>query len=193
GKDVSLRAEVESLLAAHEQAGGLMDEPVLQIASELLEDSVELKEGDYLDCYEIRSPLGRGGMGTVYKGVDTRLNRAVAIKVLAAEKVADSERKRRFIQESRAASSLNHPNIITVYDIGSEGDMDFIVMEYVSGKSLDQLIPRKGMRLNQVLKLAVQMADGIGKAHSAGIIHRDLKPSNVMVTDDGLVKILDFG
>ena len=99
--------------------------------------------------------------------------------------MSDPERKRRFIQEARAASALNHPNIITVYDIGSEGGTDFVVMEYVAGKTLDQLIPRKGMRLNEALKLAIQMADALAKAHSAGIVHRDLKPGNVMVTEDG--------
>ena len=132
-------------------------------------------------------------MGVVYKARDTRLKRSVAIKVLPAEQVSDPERKRRFIQEARAASALNHPNIITIHDIGSEGGIDFVVMEYVAGKTLDQLIPRKGLRLNETLKLAIQMADALAKAHSAGIIHRDLKPTNVMVTDDGLIKVLDFG
>ena len=132
-------------------------------------------------------------MGVVYKARDTRLNRSVAIKVLPADKVSDPERKRRFIQEARAASALNHPNIITLYDIGSESGIDFIVMEYVAGKTLDQRIPRKGMRLNEALKLAIQIADALAKAHSAGIIHRDLKPTNVMVTEDGVVKVLDFG
>ena len=132
-------------------------------------------------------------MGVVYKARDTRLKRSVAIKVLPADQVSDPERKRRFIQEARAASALNHPNIITIYDIGSEGGIDFVVMEYVAGKTLDQLIPRKGMRLNETLKLAVQMADALAKAHSAGIVHRDLKPGNLMVTEAGLVKVLDFG
>ena len=132
-------------------------------------------------------------MGVVYKARDTRLKRFVAIKVLPAEQVSDPERKRRFIQEARAASALNHPNIITIYDIGTESGIDFIVMEYVAGKTLDQLIPRKGLPLNETLKLAVQMADALAKAHSGGIIHRDLKPTNVMVTDEGLVKVLDFG
>ena len=149
--------------------------------------------GKQLGSYQILSLLGTGGMGVVYKARDTRLNRSVAIKVLPPDQVSDPERKRRFIQEARAASALNHPNIITIHDIGSEGGIDFIVMEYVEGKTLDQLIPRKGMRLNEALKLAVQMADALAKAHSAGIVHRDLKPTNVMVTDDGLVKVLDFG
>jgi serine/threonine protein kinase len=145
-----------------------------------------------LGAYQILSLLGVGGMGVVYKGRDQCLNRSVAIKVLPQDKVSDPDRKRRFIQEAKAASALNHPNIITVYDIGSENSLDFIVMEHVAGKTLDQRTPRKGMKLNEALKLAVQIADALVKAHSAGIIHRDLKPSNVMVTDDGL-KVLDFG
>ena len=149
--------------------------------------------GQQLGSYQILSLLGTGGMGVVYKARDTRLKRSVAIKVLPADQVSDPERKRRFIQEARAASALNHPNIITIHDIGSEGGIDFVVMEYVAGKTLDQMIPRKGLRLNETLKLAVQMADALAKAHSAGIVHRDLKPTNVMVTDDGLVKVLDFG
>ena len=149
--------------------------------------------GQQLGSYQILSLLGAGGMGVVYKARDTRLKRSVAIKVLPADQVSDPERKRRFIQEARAASALNHPNIITIYDIGSEGGIDFVVMEHVAGKTLGQLIPRKGLRVNETLKLAVQMADALAKAHSAGIVHRDLKPTNVMVTEDGLVKVLDFG
>ena len=149
--------------------------------------------GQQLGSYQILSLLGTGGMGVVYKARDTHLDRPVALKVLPPEKVADPERKRRFVQEAKAASALNHPNIITIHDIASENGIDFIVMEYVQGKTLDALVPRKGLRLNETLKLAIQMADALAKAHSAGIIHRDLKPTNVMVTDDGLVKVLDFG
>jgi serine/threonine protein kinase len=184
GDDVRLRQEVESLLEAHDRGGNF-----LSVAQEKPEALV----GQQLGSYQILSLLGAGGMGVVYRARDTRLNRSVAIKVLPADKVSDPERKRRFIQEARAASALNHPNIITIHDIGSESGIDFIVMEYVAGKTLDRLIPRKGMRLNEALRLAVQTADALAKAHSAGIIHRDLKPTNVMLTDDGLVKVLDFG
>ena len=149
--------------------------------------------GKTIAHYQILEKLGEGGMGVVYKARDTHLDRLVALKVLPPEKVADPERKRRFVQEAKAASALNHPNIITIHDIASENGIDFIVMEYVQGKTLDALVPRKGLRLNETLKLAIQMADALAKAHSAGIIHRDLKPTNVMVTDDGLVKVLDFG
>ena len=149
--------------------------------------------GKTIAHYQILEKLGEGGMGVVYKARDTHLDRLVALKVLPPEKVADPERKRRFVQEAKAASALNHPNIITIHDIASENGIDFIVMEYVQGKTLDALVPRKGLRLNETLKLAIQMADALAKAHSAGIIHRDLKPSNLMVTEAGLVKVLDFG
>jgi Tol biopolymer transport system component len=132
-------------------------------------------------------------MGLVWKARDTRLDRFVALKTLPAERVADPERKRRFAQEAKSASALNHPNIVHIYDIADADGMQFIAMEYVHGKTLEQLIGRKGLRLNEVLKYALQIADALAKAHSARLIHRDLKPSNIMVTDGGLVKVLDFG
>ncbi len=143
--------------------------------------------------YRITEKIGEGGMGAVYKAVDTHLERPVAIKVLPADKVADPGRKQRFIQEVRAASALHHPNIVVIHDIAADQGLDFIVMEFVEGLSLDRMIGRKGIRLGDALNYAVQIADGMARAHAAGIIHRDLKPSNVMVTPDGLVKILDFG
>jgi eukaryotic-like serine/threonine-protein kinase len=143
--------------------------------------------------YEIVEMLGRGGMGVVYKARDTHLDRFVAIKVLPPEKVADPGRKRRFVQEAKAASGLNHPNIIHIYDIADMDGIQFIAMEYVAGKTLDQIIGRKGLRLNEALQYSIQIADALAKAHSAHIIHRDLKPSNIMITSDGLVKVLDFG
>jgi eukaryotic-like serine/threonine-protein kinase len=149
--------------------------------------------GQTLLHYRILEKLGEGGMGTVYRAHDTHLERFVAIKVLRSERVADPNRKRRFIQEAKAASALNHPNIVVVHDINSDNGLDFIVMEYVRGKTLDHLIPRNGIRVHDCLKYSVQAAEGLAKAHGAGIIHRDLKPENIMVTDDGHVKLLDFG
>src|SRR6185312_15177283 len=137
--------------------------------------------------------LGEGGMGVVYKARDTHLDRFVAIKVLPPEKVADPERKRRFVQEAKAASALNHPNIVHIYDIAEADGIQFISMEYVPGKTLEQLIGRKGLRLNEALKYAIQIADALAQAHTAGIIHRDLKPSNIIVASNGQVKVLDFG
>jgi serine/threonine protein kinase/Tol biopolymer transport system component len=149
--------------------------------------------GQQLLHYRIGEKIGEGGMGAVYRAVDTHLDRPVALKVLPPEKFADADRKARFVQEAKAASSLRHPNIVVIHDISSDGGKDFIVMELVEGRSLDQLIGRKGLKLNEALGYAVQIADGLAKAHGAGIVHRDLKPTNVMVTADGLAKILDFG
>lgn len=149
--------------------------------------------GRTISHYRILEKLGSGGMGVVYKAEDTHLDRFVAIKVLPPDKVADEERKRRFVQEAKSASALNHPNIIHIYDIAEVDGIQFIAMEYVPGKTLDHVIGRKGLRLADSLKYAVQIADALAKAHTAGIIHRDLKPSNIMVTDDDLVKVLDFG
>ena len=149
--------------------------------------------GKTISHYQILEKLGEGGMGVVYKARDTHLDRFVALKILPAEKVADSDRRLRFVQEAKAASALNHPHIITIYDIDEADGVHFIAMEYVDGKTLDQLIPRHGMRLNEALKVAVQMADALAAAHEAGIVHRDLKPRNLMVTEKGQVKVLDFG
>ncbi len=149
--------------------------------------------GKNLQQYQFLEKLGAGGMGEIYKARDTRLNRFVAIKVLTSASAGDPERRRRFIQEAQASSALNHPNIITIHDIITADDADHLVMEYVQGKTLVELIPKGGLRVPQVLKSAVQMTDALQAAHAAGIVHRDLKPGNVMVTDSGLVKILDFG
>jgi len=143
--------------------------------------------------YQLLEKIGSGGMGEVYKAQDTRLNRIVAIKVLPADKTGEADRRRRFFQEAQAASALNHPNIITIHDIISEGGTEYMVMEYVGGKTLLELIPQGGLRVPQVLQYSLQMADALKTAHAAGIIHRDLKPGNVMVKESGLVKILDFG
>jgi serine/threonine-protein kinase len=132
-------------------------------------------------------------MGEIYKAQDSRLQRFVAIKVLSAEKAGNADMRRRFVQEAQAASSLNHPNIITIYDIVSEGDTDFMVLEYLNGQSLAEIVNRGPMPIPQVIYVGVQVADAVAAAHAAGIVHRDLKPANVMVTETGRVKVLDFG
>jgi serine/threonine protein kinase len=152
-----------------------------------------LAAGSKLGPYEVLSLLGAGGMGEVYRARDPRLGREVAIKVLPAERMGDENRRRRFVQEARAASALNHPSIVTIHEIESADGIDFIVMEYVPGKSLDELIPRQGMKVGEVLRIAIPIADAVARAHAAGIVHRDLKPANVAVGTDGAVKVLDFG
>lgn len=153
--------------------------------------------GRKLRHYRIETKLGAGGMGVVYRARDTHLDRSIALKVLPSSDISDPDRKSRLALEARAASALNHPNIVTIYDIGSEqtdqDQIDFIAMEFVQGKTLDRLIGRKGLRVNEALRYAVQIADAIAAAHANSIVHRDLKPANLMVTDQGLIKVLDFG
>ena len=149
--------------------------------------------GQTFGHYNVLEKLGEGGMGVVYKARDLRLDRFVALKVLPVDKMADEERRRRFIREARAASALNHPNIVTIHDIAEQDGETFIVMELVEGKPLNELIPRKGMRTTEALRIAAQAADALTAAHAAGIIHRDLKPANIMVDVNGRVKVLDFG
>ena len=149
--------------------------------------------GRQIGHYQILSRLGEGGMGIVYKARDTLLGRTVALKVLPPELVNDPERKRRFVQEAKAASSLNHPNIITVYDIVSDEGVDFIVMEYVAGQTLAEILASRRLALDDALKYAVQIASALAAAHGAGVIHRDLKPGNIMVDGQGVVKVVDFG
>jgi serine/threonine protein kinase len=142
--------------------------------------------------YRIVEHIGAGGMGVVYKATDMRLGRFVALKVLRPESVRNADRKRRFVQEAKAASALNHPSVVHIYDIVELEDIHFIAMEHVKGKTLEQRVGRKGLPLHEALQYALQPADALAKAHGAGIVHRDLKPSNIMVTDDGLIKVLDF-
>jgi predicted Ser/Thr protein kinase len=149
--------------------------------------------GRSLAHYRILQKIGEGGMGVVYKARDTHLDRFVAIKVLPPGRADDPERRLRFIQEARAASALNHPNIVTVHDIDTADGVTFIAMEYVAGRPLDEVLSRRPLRLNEVIDYAVQVAGALTAAHGAGIVHRDLKPSNIMVGDDGRVRVLDFG
>src|SRR4029077_12210301 len=152
-----------------------------------------LAAGTKLGPFEILAPLGAGGMGEVYRARDSRLGREVAVKVLSPEFAADADRRKRFEQEARSASALNHPNIVTIHDIGSENATVYIAMELVDGRTLREVLHGGPLPTRKLLDFAYQMADGLAKAHAAGIVHRDLKPENVMVTKDGAVKILDFG
>ena len=196
-EDEELRGEVESLLASEGDSSALLGAPMREaaaiLASQPSQSQHQLAPGHELGPYVIEAPLGSGGMGEVYRARHSRLKREVAIKVLPASFAGDPDRIARFEREARAASALNHPNIVQIYDIADADGVRFIAMEYVAGKTLGELIGRKRLRLNEALKYAVQMADALATAHSAGIIHRDLKPSNIMVAENGLVKVLDFG
>ena len=141
-----------------------------------------------LDHYQIVERVGEGGMGVVYKARDIRLDRFVAIKVLSAEKVSDPDRKRRFVQEAKAASALNHPSIITIHDIGTAEGVDYIAMELLEGRTLANSMPPDGLPVAAVLEWSVQIADALAAAHAAGIVHRDLKPANIMVVESGRLK-----
>ena len=154
---------------------------------------MSLTMGDRLGSYEILAPLGAGGMGEVYKARDTRLGRTVALKLLPSELAADPVSRRRLLQEAQAASSLNHPNIVVIYDISSHQDRDFLVMEYVPGRTLKDLIPPGGLPFDQLAGLGSQIALALGAAHAAGVVHRDVKPANIIVTEDRQAKVLDFG
>jgi serine/threonine protein kinase len=149
--------------------------------------------GRLIGHFEILDKLGEGGMGVVWKARDTRLNRLVALKVLPAAMLADPKRKQGLIQEARAASALNHPNIVTIYEVSCEEGIDFITMEYVVGRTLDRVIPRHGLGISEALRYAIQIADALAGAHAVGVVHRDLKPANILINDEGTVKVVDFG
>jgi eukaryotic-like serine/threonine-protein kinase len=154
---------------------------------------LSLTPGTRLGPYEIVAPLGAGGMGEVYRARDAKLGREIAVKVLPAAVSADPDRRQRFEQEARSASALNHPGIVTIYDIGSAAGMTYIAMELVEGHTLRELVAEGPLSPKKLLDIGAQICDGLAKAHGSGIVHRDLKPENLMVTRDGFVKILDFG
>src|SRR5262249_34660817 len=155
--------------------------------------NLTLTAGTRLGAYEILAPLGAGGMGEVYRARDSRLGREGAIKLLPVELSENRDRMRRFETEARAASALNHPNIVRIHEVGESEGRPFIVMELVAGSTLRELLAGGPLATKRLLSIAVQAAEGLAKAHASGIVHRDLKPENLMVTEDGLVKILDFG
>lgn len=194
GDDDALHRRVRSLLDAFDNAdgAGFMDVPAVERAAHLLIEQ-ETLQGEVIGRYRVIRRLGAGGMGEVYLANDTMLERPVAIKVMLAETAQDKERIRRFVQEAKAASALNHPNILTVYEVGDFNGSRFIATEYIHGQTLREKFGGEPLALHVVVDIAVQVAAALEAAHNAGIIHRDIKPENVMVRDDGLVKVLDFG
>src|SRR2546428_308051 len=154
---------------------------------------MSLDAGTKLGRYEIRAPLGAGGMGEVYLAQDTKLDRKVALKILPADVAAHQDRMRRFVQEAKAASALNHPTIITIYEIEQIDSVNFIATEFIDGVTLRRRMRNAPMKLREVLDVAVQIASALSAAHAANIVHRDIKPENAMLRHDGIVKVLDFG
>ncbi|HXD34913.1 MAG TPA: protein kinase [Pyrinomonadaceae bacterium] len=193
GDDVALRQEVDGLLSAHQKSGGFIDTPAYEVAADFLADHAELSTGQTVGPYRVISRLGKGGMGEVYLAHDERLDRKVALKLLPKYLVREMDLLQRFEREAKTASALNHPNIVTIHEIGRVDSLNYIIMEHVDGESLrDRLRPQK-LQLNTAIDIGIQIATALSAAHEAGIIHRDIKTDNVMLRHDGLVKVLDFG
>ena len=192
--DEGLRREVESLIASYERAENFIESPAFEVVPELLTDGrPDAIVGESIAHYRIESLIGVGGMGEVYLAHDERLGRKVALKFLPERLTANSAQLSRFKSEARAASALNHPNILTVYEIGTEGNRHFIATEFIEGVTLRATLARGRMRVYDALEVAVQVASALAAAHETGVVHRDIKPENIMIRPDGYVKVLDFG
>jgi serine/threonine protein kinase/Tol biopolymer transport system component len=193
--DELLHKEVESLLASHEQTGSFIDSPAYELGAELLtEDPAQLSVGQHIAHYKILALLGSGGMGEVYLAQDVRLGRKIALKLLPAQFTTDRNRLRRFEQEAHAASTLSHPSVCMIHEVGeTEDGRHYIAMEYVDGVTLSQHITETRMQIGEALDVAIQVGSALAAAHEAGIVHRDIKPENIMLRRDGYIKVLDFG
>jgi serine/threonine protein kinase/cytochrome c-type biogenesis protein CcmH/NrfG len=192
--DEDLRQEIESLINSHEQDDGFIEQPVAGVVARLLiAEHTNSMTGVEIGHYQILNDLGSGGMGEVYLAHDSKLNRQVAIKLLPNRFTLEADRVRRFQQEARAASALNHPNILTIYEIAEVENRPYIVAEFIDGQTLRQVIANGGLKLGEALDVAIQITSALTAAHAAGITHRDIKPENIMLRPDGYVKVLDFG
>jgi eukaryotic-like serine/threonine-protein kinase len=192
--DDGLRREVETLLSARDRAGEFLLRDAIEIeVAQMAMERTAIPSGQMIGHFEVLAPLGAGAMGEVYRARDTRLERQVALKLLPARFTQDAQRLRRFEREARAASALNHPNIITVYETGAEGAHHFIATEFVEGATLRQCLADGPLLHAEAVAIAAQIADALEAAHAAGIVHRDIKPENIMLRPDGAVKVLDFG
>ena len=200
--DDSLRSEVEHLLVSHDEAGSFIKAPAFAVAAELIANEGTQASfgqtsgqfiGQTIGHYKILSLIGAGGMGEVYLAQDTRMSRDVALKLLPAYLTKDAQRVARFRQEARAVLTLNHPNIVTIYEIGEADGVEFIASEFIKGETLRERLTRSPLNLNEALDVATQVAGALAEAHAAGIVHRDIKPENIMLRHDGYVKVVDFG
>ncbi len=192
--DDALQQEINSLLESNDEAGDFMNASALEVAAKTVAaQSDQPQIGEHIGHYKIISPLGVGGMGEIYLAEDRRLNRKVALKLLPRQFTRDAERVRRFKQEARAASSLNHPHIVTIFEIGEERGWHYIVTEFIDGQTLRQRLAIGTAKISDLIEIIIQVASALAAAHEAGIIHRDIKPENIMVRRDGYAKVLDFG
>src|SRR6266496_2791890 len=192
--DEPLRREVGSLLTSHERSENFIELPAYKVAPELVaNDKTGALVGKLIGHYRIESLIGVGGMGEVYLARDERLGRKVALKLLPGSLTTDETQLSRFKNEARSASALNHPNILTVYEIGTDGNRQFIATEFIEGITLRALLARGRMNPHAALEIAVQVGSALAAAHEAGVVHRDIKPENIMLRPDGYVKVLDFG
>lgn len=194
GSDEVLRQEIEALLKSNSQASQFIERPAVdKVASAILTKNSQLTKGEKIAHYEIEGSLGFGGMGEVYLATDVRLKRKVALKLLPPDLTNNRERLQRFEQEARAISALNHPNILTIYDIGKHEDCNFIATEYIDGLTWRRQASSGPTTITEIIETATQVAIALSAAHESGIVHRDIKPENVMLRRDGIVKVLDFG
>src|SRR5436190_3785012 len=193
GDDV-LRRKVEALLSSHQRAGAFIETPVAGIATRIIEHGqADLLVGQTIGHYKISKRIGSGGMGEVYLASDITAGREAALKLLPTRFTSDAERLKRFQQEERALVGLNHPNILTVYEIGEDHSTHYIASELIEGETLRQRLMRGRMELREAVDVAIQVASALAAAHETGIVHRDIKPENIMLRPDGYVKVLDFG
>src|SRR6266576_3058334 len=192
--DEILRRKVEALLASHERGGGFIETLVAGIATKIIQDGKpDLLVGQTIGHYKISERIGTGGMGDVYLAIDMTAGRKAALKLLPERFTGDAERLKRFQQEAHAVVGLNHPNILTVYEIGEDHSTHYIASELIEGETLRQRLERGRIEVGEAIDVAIQVASALAAAHEAGIVHRDIKPENIMLRPDGYVKVLDFG
>src|SRR5881296_3328109 len=194
GGDELLRRKVETLLASHQRAGSFIETSTVGIATRIIENGqADLLVGQTFGHYKISKRIGSGGMGEVYLATDVTAGRKAALKLLPMRFTGDAERLKRFQQEAHAVVALNHPNILTVYEIGEDHSIHYIASELIEGETLRQRLAHGQMQLSEAVEIAIQVASALAAAHEAGIVHRDIKPENIMRRPDGYVKVLDFG